>query len=89
MKLLTRVVFVIVVCVSFVAKAQERPGTSIEPLRFHHVHLNSVDPAAATAYYPKPFAASAVATKFNGFDAVKTGNVYLLSPGSRRRHKTN
>jgi hypothetical protein len=56
--------------------AQER--SAIEPMHFHHVHLNSVNPPAAAAYYPKPFAASATATTFNGFDAVKTGNVYLL-----------
>ena len=47
-------------------------------LHFHHVHLNSVNPAAAAAYYPKPFAESAVKTVFNGFEAVKTGNVYVL-----------
>ena len=35
---------------------------TIEPLHFHHVHLNSVDPKAAAAYYPKPFAQTAVAT---------------------------
>lgn len=57
--------------------AQGAPPT-VEPVHFHHVHLNSVDPRAAAAYYPKPFAATAVATTFNGFDAVKTGNVYIL-----------
>jgi hypothetical protein len=51
---------------------------AVEPLHFHHVHLNSIDPAAAAAYYPKPFALSATKTTFNGFEAVKTGNVYLL-----------
>ena len=56
--------------------AQGRPA-SVEPLHFHHVHLNSVDPKAAAAYYPKPFK-SAAATTFNGFDAVKTGNIYIL-----------
>lgn len=53
-------------------------ATAVEPLHFHHVHLNSVDPAAAAAYYPKPFALSATKTTFNGFEAVKTGNIYLL-----------
>src|SRR5437773_11925548 len=53
-------------------------ATTIEPLHFHHVHLNSVDPAAAAAYYPKPFAQSATKTTFNGFEAVKTGNIYIL-----------
>jgi catechol 2,3-dioxygenase-like lactoylglutathione lyase family enzyme len=49
-----------------------------EPLHFHHVHLNSMNPAAAAAYYPKPFAQTAVKTTFNGIEAVKTGNIYLL-----------
>ena len=53
-------------------------ATTIEPIHFHHVHLNSVDPAAAAAYYPKPFAQSATRTTFNGFEAVKTGNIYIL-----------
>ena len=51
---------------------------AVEPLHFHHVHLNSVDPKAAAAYYPKPFAISATATTFNGFEAVKTGNIFIL-----------
>lgn len=49
-----------------------------ETLRFHHVHLNSTDPKSAAEYYPKPFALSATKTTFNGFEAVKTGNIYLL-----------
>jgi Glyoxalase/Bleomycin resistance protein/Dioxygenase superfamily len=58
-----------------VSAQSSRP--SVEPLHFHHVHLNSVDPKAAAAYYPKPFK-SATATTFNGFEAVKTGNIYIL-----------
>ncbi|HEX7137182.1 MAG TPA: hypothetical protein VF219_05030, partial [Vicinamibacterales bacterium] len=53
-------------------------ATTVEALHFHHVHLNSMDPAAAAAYYPKPFAQTAVKTTFNGFEAVKTGNIYIL-----------
>lgn len=49
-----------------------------ETLHFHHVHLNSVNPAAAAAYYAKPFAKSATTTTFNGQPAVKTGNIYIL-----------
>jgi len=60
-----------------VAALQAQTQT-VEPLHFHHVHLNSVDPKAAAAYYPKPFALSATATTFNGFEAVKTGNIYIL-----------
>lgn len=48
------------------------------PMHLHHVHLNSVNPRAAAEYYPKPFPMSASVTTFNGLDAVKTGNLYLL-----------
>ena len=60
----------------YAVRGQEQ--TKVEPLHFHHVHLNSMNPAAAAAYYPKPFALSATKTTFNGFEAVKTGNVYIL-----------
>ena len=56
---------------------QERPA-AVEPMHFHHVHLNSVNPTAAAEYYPKPFALSATKTTFNGYQAVKTGNLYVL-----------
>ena len=52
--------------------------TPSEALHFHHVHLNSTDPKIAAEYYPKPFAQSATKTTFNGFEAVKTGNIFLL-----------
>src|SRR5437762_4309607 len=74
MRLLTRVALILL-SLGLVVRAQ--PST-VEPLHFHHVHLNSMDPKAAAEYYPKPFAASATKTTFNGFEAVKTGNVYLL-----------
>ena len=60
------------------AAPMQAQAPTVEPLHFHHVHLNSVDPAAAAAYYPKPFAKSATKTTFNGFEAVKTGNIYVL-----------
>ncbi len=50
----------------------------VEQLHFHHVHVNSTDPVAAAAYYPKPFAKSATTTTFNGGPAVKTGSIYIL-----------
>jgi catechol 2,3-dioxygenase-like lactoylglutathione lyase family enzyme len=56
------------------ALAQGKAG----PMHMHHVHLNSVDPKAAAEYYTRPFAASAVKTTFNGYEAVKTGGVHLL-----------
>jgi catechol 2,3-dioxygenase-like lactoylglutathione lyase family enzyme len=45
--------------------------------RFHHVHLNSVNPAAAADYYTKVFTTS-VKTTFNGEVAVRTVNGPLL-----------
>jgi len=60
-----------------VTRAQAQPA-AIEKLQFHHVHLNSVNPTAAAEYYPRPFALSATKTTFNGFEAVKTGNIYIL-----------
>jgi hypothetical protein len=72
-------VFLIVLVTIAMIRAQDRPAPStLEPIRFHHVHLNSVDPSAAAEYYPKPFAESASKTTFNGYEAVKTGNIYLL-----------
>jgi hypothetical protein len=85
MRLSARVVPVLVAAAAIAAGATSRtivsaqgPARTIEPLHFHHVHLNSVDPKAAAAYYPKPFAKTAAATTFNGFEAVKTGNIYIL-----------
>src|SRR5262245_49484629 len=58
------------------APAGQAPAAT-SGVRFHHVHLNSVNPAAAAEYYPKAFT-TAVKTTFNGLDAVKSGNVYIL-----------
>ena len=64
--------------VIILAAAASVQSPAPEALHFHHVHLNSMDPKAAAEYYPKPFALSATKTTFNGFEAVKTGNIYLL-----------
>jgi hypothetical protein len=77
MKVTARLALVIAAALVALPHAQE-PAAAVEPLHFHHIHLNSTDPKAAAAYYPKPFALSAAATTFNGFEAVKTGNVYVL-----------
>jgi hypothetical protein len=74
----------VLISLAVVSAAPRRPAHAqgeavrIEPMHFHHVHLNSVNPVAAAEYYPRPFALSATKTTFNGFEAVKTGNVYLL-----------
>ena len=83
MNVLARAVVVAMLFAVIVSRLLSPPalaqgGGTIEPLYFHHVHLNSTDPAAAAAYYPKPFALSATKTTFNGFEGVKTGNIYLL-----------
>jgi hypothetical protein len=75
------IVLILPLLVSIMTRSQahaQAQAVTVEPMHFHHVHLNSVNPAAAAAYYPKPFAASATKTTFNGYEAVKTGNVYLL-----------
>jgi catechol 2,3-dioxygenase-like lactoylglutathione lyase family enzyme len=77
MKLIARVALA-VAALSLTVRAQQPPALTVEPLHFHHVHLNSMNPAAAAAYYTKPFAKTATKTTFNGFDAVKTGNIYIL-----------
>jgi hypothetical protein len=76
MKLIARTAFLTALTVFVAVHAQE--PAKVDPLHFHHVHLNAMNPAAAAAYYPKPFAQSASKTTFNGFEAVKTGNVYIL-----------
>src|SRR5437016_2998116 len=63
---------------AFPPSEAQAPASAVEPLHFHHVHLNSVDPKGAAEYYPKPFALSATRTTYNGYEAVKTGNVYIL-----------
>src|SRR5688572_11709954 len=55
----------------------QQSAPAVAPAHFHHVHLNSVNPAAAAAYYSKPFT-TATHTTFGGYEAVKTGNIYLL-----------
>jgi catechol 2,3-dioxygenase-like lactoylglutathione lyase family enzyme len=83
MKKLTAAGFVLTLVAGIVI-GTNRPHAQTPPaqpaasgVRFHHVHLNSVNPSAAADYYPKAFT-TATKTTFNGYDAVKTGNVYIL-----------
>ena len=84
MKVTAHTTFVIVLLILVAASfATYRPvlaqaPAKVAPMHVHHVHLNSMNPKAAAEYYPKPFAVSATRTTFNGEEAVKTGNVYLL-----------
>lgn len=45
--------------------------------RFHHVHLNSTDPAKAVEFYTRTFDVTKKAD-VSGFDAVQSENIYLL-----------
>lgn len=58
--------------------AAQAPPAGIEPLAFHHVHLNAVNPSAAADYYPKAFPNTTTRTTYNGYEAAKTGTLYLL-----------
>jgi catechol 2,3-dioxygenase-like lactoylglutathione lyase family enzyme len=83
MKLAAQTTFTVVLLLFALAHAANTPilaqaPATVAPMHVHHVHLNSLNPKAAAEYYPKPFAASATKTMFNGYEAVKTGNVYLL-----------
>ena len=85
MRVKPRTPFAIVLILPMIVSIMTRPAAhaqgqaiTVETMHFHHVHLNSVNPTAAAEYYPKPFAASATKTTFNGYEAVKTGSVYLL-----------
>src|SRR6476620_9481946 len=76
-----RFVFFAIIVIFVVDLSPQSPAAQapkVAPMHVHHVHLSSVDPAKAAAYYPKPFAQTATRTTFNGYEAVKTGNVYLL-----------
>ena len=59
-------------CPTIVALSQGAPTPA-----FHHVHLNSLDPAAAMAFYTKTFDVTKK-TNLAGLDAVQSDNMYLL-----------
>jgi len=77
-RVMTLMVVLIGVSVTTCRPVFAQGSATIAPMHFHHVHLNSVNPKAAADYYLKPFPASTTRTTFNGYEAVKTGNVYLL-----------
>ena len=88
-KLMARTVLVIMILLAVVfltfrpvlARASPKAlpqASAIAPMHFHHVHLNSRDPKAAADYYLRPYPATTTRMTFNGYEAVKTGNIYLL-----------
>jgi catechol 2,3-dioxygenase-like lactoylglutathione lyase family enzyme len=56
---------------------QPAPAQPQSTTHFHHVHLNSTDPAAATDYYIKAFPTS-TKVSMGGYDGLKTANVAVL-----------
>ena len=51
--------------------------TSMQPPGFHHLHLNSVDPQAALAFYTAQFPSTSKAT-WGGFPALKSPNNVMV-----------
>src|SRR5262249_31310344 len=60
------------------ASASTPALTLIAPPHLHHLHLHSLPPKSPPAYYRKPFPSTTARTNFNGYEAVKTGDIYLL-----------
>jgi catechol 2,3-dioxygenase-like lactoylglutathione lyase family enzyme len=58
------------------AAAAEQPNT-LPPPGFHHLHLNSVDPAAAIAFYTKEYPSTSKAM-WGGFPALASPNNVLV-----------
>jgi catechol 2,3-dioxygenase-like lactoylglutathione lyase family enzyme len=50
---------------------------ALPPPGFHHLHLNSTDPAGAIDFYTKQFPSTSKST-WGGMPALKTGKVYVL-----------
>jgi hypothetical protein len=68
------------------AHAQDTPDRAAAfPSRAPQLHRSR----RRGGYYPKPFAQSATKTTFNGFEAVKTGNIYILFTKAARRRRTS
>jgi hypothetical protein len=55
----------------------QQAASTVPPSHFHHIHLNSMNPAAATDYYIKAFPTS-TKVSIGGFDGLKTANVAVL-----------
>ena len=65
--------------------SQPQPAATVAPAHFHHLHLNSADPAAAVDYYARAFS-SVTKASLGGFEGFRTtsrlstrsGNAYVL-----------
>jgi catechol 2,3-dioxygenase-like lactoylglutathione lyase family enzyme len=73
-------VFVAIFATNFASPASAQANGDADALPapgFHHLHLNSVDPDAAIAFYTKEFPSTSKAS-FAGLPALKAGKVYVL-----------
>jgi catechol 2,3-dioxygenase-like lactoylglutathione lyase family enzyme len=62
---------------SVVSALNAQTQASLPPPSFHHLHLNSLDPDAAIAFYVRQFPSTAKSS-YAGLPALKAGNVYVL-----------
>ncbi len=73
-----KVLMIILVILFLVSSTQTGwSQNSPAPMTFHHVHLNSTDPAAAISFYTKTFDVTKK-TSVAGWDALQSENMYLL-----------
>jgi catechol 2,3-dioxygenase-like lactoylglutathione lyase family enzyme len=77
--ILPTLILVVAVIFSFggPAHTQQPAAAPAQTTHFHHVHLNSMNPAAATDYYIKAFPTS-TKVSMGGSDGLKTANVAVL-----------
>src|SRR4051812_42979892 len=77
--ILPTLILVVAVVFSFgePAHTQQPAAAPAQTTHFHHVHLNSLNPAAATDYYIKAFPTS-TKVSMGGSDGLKTANVAVL-----------
>ena len=77
----TKTLFLTAILIVFCAQlSHAQTGAQSEALGvpgFHHLHLNSVDPDAAIAFYMREFP-STTKTSVAGFPALQAGKVYVL-----------
>jgi len=82
MKLIATAISTAVVCVIAAAGSEQAAGTQAQPSNppvpgFHHLHLNSMNPDAAIAFYTKEFPTTSRST-WGGLPALKSPNNVLV-----------
>lgn len=75
---MTRTIAVVTLAVSMSMVARTQDHDALAQPAFHHLHLNSPDPAAAIAGYLTLWPTTTRRTTLAGVDALENGRVYLL-----------